>query len=324
MFPELQEIANIRSRLVRNMWSQDMRFSHYNILSKEITKEIEKGCDGVIITHGTDMMAVTSAALAFTLEDLPIPVILVGSQRSSDRGSSDAGMNLICAARFITGSDFGEVGICMHEGMSDDSCLILPATKTRKMHTSRRDAFKPINAVAWARVNYSGGIEIICNDYKKKDKNRKIKLKLFKEGVKIGMLKQHSNMFAEEFLFYKNYDGLVVEASGLGNPPTTKIDDLTAESDKILKAIKTLIDKGVIVFLAPLTIYGRINMNVYENQRTIKELGVLGDQSDMLSETAFIKLAWLLSNYPKDVKMMMMENLRGEIAERIDTRAFLE
>ncbi|MFH0832539.1 MAG: Glu-tRNA(Gln) amidotransferase subunit GatD [Candidatus Aenigmatarchaeota archaeon] len=324
MFPELQDIANIRSRLVRNMWSQDMRFSHYNILAKEVAKELEEGCDGIIITHGTDMMAVTSAALAFILEDVPVPVILVGSQRSSDRGSSDAAMNLICAARFIANSDFSEVALCMHENMSDENCLILPATKTRKMHTSRRDAFRPINAQPFARVSYSGVIEFMNDSYKKKDIKRRLALKLIKENIKVGVIKNRNNMFADEFLFYSNYDGLIIEASGLGCSPISRIDDLTEESGKTLSAIKTLLENNVVVFLAPQTIYGRINMNVYEDQRIMKSLGVLGDQSDMLSETAYVKLAWALSNYPKEKTAdIMMQNLRGELSERNDSNTFL-
>ena len=115
MFPELRKIVNIRSRLVKNMWSQDMRFSHYNLLAKEIEKEIKAGSEGIIITHGTDTLHYTASALSFILEDLPKPVLIVGAQRSSDRGSSDAYLNLLNAVYFIVNNNFAEVGICMHE-----------------------------------------------------------------------------------------------------------------------------------------------------------------------------------------------------------------
>src|SRR3989344_3217277 len=145
LFPKLHDIASIDSRLLRNMWSGDMRFAHYNIMAKAIAEEIKKGVCGIIITHGTDTMGYTAAGLSFMLEGLNIPVILVGSQRSSDRGSTDAEMNLVCATQFIIKSGFKGVAICMHDTMSDDACVILPACKTRKMHSSRRDAFKSIN-----------------------------------------------------------------------------------------------------------------------------------------------------------------------------------
>ncbi|MBU4284214.1 MAG: Glu-tRNA(Gln) amidotransferase subunit GatD, partial [Nanoarchaeota archaeon] len=154
MFPELTKIANIKSRKIASMQSEMMRFVHYNLMAKEIEKEIKSGTEGIIITHGTDTMHYSSAALSFILEDLSVPVILVGSQRSSDRGSSDAGLNLISACYFIANSDFADVAICMHENLSDESCLILPALKTRKMHTSRRDAFKAINDTPIAIINF--------------------------------------------------------------------------------------------------------------------------------------------------------------------------
>ncbi len=324
MFPEIEKIANIKSRLIANIWSQDMRFSHYNLIAKEIAKEIKNNIKGVIITQGTDTLGYTAAALAFILEDLNIPVILVGAQRSSDRGSTDAAVNLICAAHFIAKTDFSEVAICMHESMNDDSCLILPACKTRKMHTSRRDAFKVVNTKPWARVNKNRNIEFLKHDYKKTDKNRKLKLKLFKDNIKVAILKQHVNMFAEQFLFYKDYNGLVIESTGLGCLPITKKDRYSEESEKILKTIKELVKNNVIVVEAAQTIFGRICLNVYEDQRNAQQIGVLGNYNDMLAETAFIKLAWLLSNFPKDqVKELITINLRGEISERT-SEDFLE
>ena len=319
MFPELADIANIRSKLVRNMQSEFMRFAHYNLLAKEIEKEVKEGVDGIIITHGTDTMHYSSAALAFILNDLPVPVILVGAQRSSDRGSSDAFQNLISAAYFIAHSDFGEVAICMHHSMSDKHCVILPATKTRKMHTSRRDAFRPINIKEFARVNFEDKkIHFENSDYARKDKKRKLNLMLINEKLKIGLLKQHPNMTAEEYLSYKDFDGLVIELFGLGHAPTYEIDEFTKEHPKIKEAI-TLLCKKMPVIGAPQTIYGRIQMNVYSPGRELIEIGVLGNNADMTPETAFIKLAWLLSNFKKEeIKELIAKNFRGEISERTE------
>ncbi|MFH1332096.1 MAG: Glu-tRNA(Gln) amidotransferase subunit GatD [archaeon] len=324
MFPELGKIANIKSRLVRNMMSDDMRFAHYNLMAKEVEKEIKSGANGVIITHGTDTMHYSSAALSFILEDLSAPVILVGAQRSSDRGSSDAFVNLICAAYFIAKADFAGVAICMHENVSDNNCLILPATKTRKMHTSRRDAFRPINTKPWARVNYDSGNVIFLNsDYRKKEKKNP-SLKLFKPALKVGILKVHPNMYASEVDAYKGFDGLVLEGTGLGHAPISVIDEFTKEHKKVLSSIKRLNDKGTVVVMAPQTIYGELQMNVYAPGREIQEAGVIGNYCDMTPETAFIKLAWLLSNYPKaKVKELFVQDLRGEISKKISADEFL-
>ena len=318
MFPELQKIANIESRLVRNMWSQDMRFGHYNIIAKEIEKEIKKGTDGIIVTSGTDTLHYTSSALSFMLEGLSIPVLVVGSQRSSDRGSSDAAMNLINAVYFMANTDYAEVGTCMHYSSSDDECAILPGTAARKMHTTRRDAFKAINQDPIALVNYKEeNIEIITKDYKKRS-DSKLTPKLFNEKIKVAVLKQFTNMYAEQFSFFEGYDGLVIESTGLGNLPVTEKDDLTKEHTKILKALEKLTKKTVVV-LSPQTVFGRLNLNVYENARTQQEVGILGNNNSMTTETTFIKLAWLLSNNkPEEVRELILKDLRGELKERTE------
>lgn len=313
MFPELAEIANIKSRLIRNMFSEDMRFAHYNLLAKEILKE-SKNSDGIIITHGTDTIGYTAAALSFILEDLNIPVILVGAQRSSDRPSTDAALNLICASHFITKTDFAEVAVCMHEKMNDESCLILPGCKTRKVHSSRRDGFKAINSKPIARVKIDGSVNFINAKFKKRS-NSKIKLKLFKDNIKVGLIKAHPNMYAKEFEAYKGFNGLLIEGTGLGHAPINKIDKETSEHLRILNSIKNLAKK-IPVAMSTQSISGRIDMNVYSTGRLLQDAGVIGNYSDMHPETAFIKLAWLISNHPKDIKKLFTENLRGEISKR--------
>ena len=195
--------------------------------------------------------------------------------------------------------------------------------KTRKFHTSRRDAFQPVNAKPIASVNYAKDkIKIIRKNYRKKS-NQKLNLKLFNEKIKVGIMKQHTNMFAEQFLFYKDYDGLVIEATGLACLPISQIDNMTKESDNIKKAIKKIIDSGCIVVNAPQTIFGRLNMNVYEDQRNAQAIGVLGNMNDMTPVTTFIKLAWLLSNYPKNkVKELITKNLVGEMNNRLTDDMF--
>ena len=331
MIPELADIANIDGCLVANIMSENIRFSHYNLLAKDIEKQIKKGVKGIIITHGTDTMHYTAAALSFILENLSIPVLLVGSQRSSDRGSSDGAINILSAAYFIAKSDFIGVAICMHENPNDENCLVLPGTKTRKMHTSRRDTFRPINTTPIARVNFKKKkIELIDKEYgdtkteKAKGNKKPLKLRLMNEKIKIGLLKIKPNLFPEEVSAYKGFDGLVIEGTGMGNAPVLVTDEQTRENSKIADELKKLC-KQTIVVMAPQTIYGRIQMNVYATGRELQNIGVLGNYSDMTPETTYIKLAWLLSNYNKkdDVKKLMLENLSGELTERTLKETFL-
>lgn len=318
LFPEIKEIANITSKLVGNMQSEMMRFAHYNILAKAVKEEAEQGADGVIITHGTDTMHFTSAAMTFALENLGIPVLLVGSQRSSDRPSTDAANNLICATTFIANSNFSGVGICMHEGTNDNSCIVLSGVKAKKLHTSRRNAFKGVNSKPLARITIENKKITLLSDFNKKDKKNKIVIKPFKEDLKIGILQPHTQMFAEEILAYKNFDGLVVELLGIGHLPTMKVDKYTDENEKIIEAIKLLSKKMPVVASAQ-TVFGRIDMNVYSPGKQLLEAGIIGNYSDIHTETAFIKLAWLLSNYKKEeIKELFEKNLRGELTKRTE------
>ncbi|MCX6707056.1 MAG: Glu-tRNA(Gln) amidotransferase subunit GatD [Candidatus Woesearchaeota archaeon] len=299
LFPELNDIANLESELISNMWSDDLRFAHFAIMAKVIEKHVKKGVDGIIIGMGTDNLAVGAAALAFILEKVPVPVIIVGAQRSSDRGSSDAGMNLICAANFIANSDFAGVAICMHGKAGDDRCLILPACKTRKLHASRRDAFKAVNDAPIASIDYkTKKIDFIKKDYKKKEKKGEILIKPKMED-KVGLLKIHVNMFPEQFSFFKGYKGLIIEGTGLGQTPGHASNPEAEIHKKIFPAIKEVVDSGCVVVMTTQCIFGRVSMNVYDKARDLLALGVISGE-DMLAETALVKLSWLLGNYPKD------------------------
>jgi len=302
--------------------SEDIHFSDYQRLSDSIRKHAKKGAHGIIIGHGTDTLTYTAAALSFMFEKINIPVLIVGSQRSSDRGSSDAASNLICAVEFITKSDFVGVAICMHNSTNDDKCAILPACKTRKMHTSRRDSFKAINDTPIALVDYEKRkIEFLKKEYNKKSGDNSVIVKdKFDPGV--GLLKTHTNMKHSLFEFFtKSYKAFVIEATGLGHAPT----NLGESNLKNYESLKRFIKKGGIVAITSQCIFGRVNPNVYTNLRRLSSIGCVFCE-DMLPETAFIKLAWLLGNYKDkdEVKRLLSTDLRGEINPRIEPEQYLK
>ncbi len=313
-FPELGKIANIESELIAQMWSDDLRFAHFTLIAKSIEKWVKKSVKGIIIGIGTDNLAVASAALSFMVEKSPVPIIFVGAQRSSDRGSSDAAMNIICAAEFIVGSDFAGVGICMHNSAQDDSCVILSGTKTYKLHSSRRDAFKPVNDGVIGLVDYkTRKIKMLKKKYPKKSSKLIVKSKM---EEKVGFLKIHINMFPEQISFFKGYKGLIIEGTGLGHIPGQAPNKEAAIHKKFYPALKKLIDAGCVVVMTTQCIFGGVNMNVYSKGRDLLELGVIPGE-DMLANTAFVKLSWLLANEKKDVLKLMREDLRGEINQKI-------
>jgi glutamyl-tRNA(Gln) amidotransferase subunit D len=316
MFPELSKITNIKTELVANMMSEDMSIKEYKKMAQAIKKNLDDPkIKGIIIGHGTDTLGYSAAILSFILENCNKAVLLVGAQRSSDRGSSDAGMNLICAAEFIRKTDFAGVAVCMHNSTNDNKCAILPGTKVRKMHTSRRDAFKAINDTPIALIDYNTKkIDWVKeeNDFKTKEKA------ILKDKIeeKVGLIKMHPNISEKLIEFYEKekYKGLIIEGTGLGHTPIGK-------NDSFVKAIKKLIDSGCIVGMTSQCINGRVHPKVYTNLRKLSDIGVIYCE-DMLPETAFVKLSWLLGNYSKkEAEELLPKNLRGEITEfsRTDT-----
>lgn len=315
--PELKDIACLDDIKVpfRKM-SEDLDYKDWQKLAQLTAKELN--CNkGVIITHGTDTMHFTSAALSFMLKNLSKPVVLTGSQRSSDRGSSDAFMNIICSAHAAL-SDIAEVGTCMHATTDDHYCYFIRGTKTRKMHTTRRDAFRSINEMPLAKVYPNGKIDIMNNNYKKRSDGDVVADIKFEP--KIALLKTYPGSEPEimDFLVKKGYKGFVIEGTGLGHVPTFA-------TKPWIPSIKKIIKDGIPVVVATQTIYGRINTNVYTNLRILYHDAKAIPAEDMMPEVAYVKLGWVLG-HTKDldkVRELMLTNTAGEITKRSEIETFL-
>lgn len=318
--PELPEIANISMNHLFSVWSQDLTYMEWQKLADAVAKEINAGARGVVITHGTDTMHYTAAALSFMLKNLNAPVVLTGSQRSSDRGSSDAFLNLIAATKLAANSDIAEVGICMHASSSDDKMAFIRGTKARKMHTSRRDAFRAINDKPIAYATQRGEISYI-SDYKKIEKTAaKVKAETKFEPL-VALLKTHPNSDPEVMQYYleKGYRGFIIEGTGLGHTPI----DVAHEGRSWLPHIKSAVGESAVVGMTSQTIYGRVHPNVYSPLRVLKNAGVVFCE-DMTPETAYVKLGWLLGNYDNEkARELLDKNMAGEINERITYDEFL-
>ncbi len=314
-FPELKDIANIKGRKLFDLLSEDMTPSHWQMIAKEVEKEIKSKADGVVLMHGTDILHYTSAALSFMLQNLPVPVVLVGAQRSSDRGSSDNLVNLVCAT-VAAKSDIAEVSVCMHGSMSDDFCYLHQGTKVRKLHTSGRNAFQSVNVLPFAKILYpEKRIEYLRTDYNKGDKKT---LKIDdKFNQNVGLIYTYPGI-KPEFIdsLSKFYEGIVIAGTGLGHVPANSFNDKLAKS--MIPSLKGLIDSGIPVVIAPQTIFGRINMNVYTAGRLLNEIGVIGNYCDWLPETSLVKLMFVLGHTKdmKKVREMMLTNMAGEIGKR--------
>ncbi len=313
-FPKLKKIAKIESKTLFQLLSEDMTPKHWEIIANEVKNKINEGKEGIILMHGTDTMHYTASAIAFAIQNPSIPIIFVGAQRSSDRPSSDNEMNMMNAV-FLAKKDIAEVGILMHATTNDDFAYFHKAVKARKMHTSRRDAFKSINTKPIAKLNYEENKIEYLTKYRRRNK-KKPKYEIhFNENV--GMLYIYPGIKEKLLENYLDYDGLILVGTGLGHVPTNALNKENANS--IIKGIKELIESDVKVAITSQTIYGRINLNVYSTGRRLKEIGVIGHGLDMTPETAFVKLSWILGKEKKykKVKELYEKNIVGEICERI-------
>jgi glutamyl-tRNA(Gln) amidotransferase subunit D len=304
--PELADVARVDTEIVYSIYSENLTQKNWSELAQTVAKRIAEGVDGVVIAHGTDTMAYTSAALSFALQKLPVPVILVGAQRSSDRPSSDAASNLIGAVKAAGEAPFAEVGLAMHETVSDIATVIHRGTKVRKCHTSRRDTFKSINGFPMARVK-DLNINMETNEYQQRDPNKRLVLKPnFSE--KVALVKFYPGLDPSIINFYVDNDmkGILLEGSGLGHVSKFCFD-----------AIKNAVAKGVVVALASQCIWGRVNMNVYDTGRDLLSFGVV-PLEDMFPETGLVKLMWALgqTNDTKEVIKLMKTNIAGEFSPR--------
>jgi len=299
--PELEEIANYNCRMIYSILSENMRPTYWVELARAVYEEIKNGADGIIITHGTDTMMYTAAALSLMIET-PVPIVLVGSQRSADRPSSDNAMNAICAAVVAT-SDIAEVCVVMHGSTSDDFCNIHRGTKVRKMHTSRRDAFQSINSRPIGRVEYpSRAVKMQSSFVKRGEKKLALHDKL---ESKCALIKYATGSSNESLLFHSGsgYKGIVIEGTGLGHVSTEWIP-----------LIKTVTDAGIPVVMTSQCISGRVCDRVYDTGRDILKAGAI-EAEDMMSEVALVKLMWVLGQTQdiENVKAMMQTNIAGEM-----------
>ena len=297
--PRLGELARFRSHQIATILSENMTPAIWEELAGRIHDEIQDGVPGVIVTHGTDTMSYTAAAVSFMVQT-PVPVVFVGSQRSADRPSSDNVMNALCSASAAL-SDLGEVAVVMHGTTSDDFCAVHRATRARKMHTSRRDAFRSVGVPPVGKVDYPS-LEVSLTGEAVRRGTRRL---AFHEGLeeRVGLLFFHPGISPGIIASFEGYRGLVVAGTGLGHVSTACIP-----------ALESLIDSGTHVVMTSQCMHGRVCDRVYDTGRDLLSIGVI-EGEDMLPETAMVKLMWVLAREddPGKVRDLMQNDLAGEI-----------
>jgi glutamyl-tRNA(Gln) amidotransferase subunit D len=301
--PELMDLCNIRAKVLYSILSENMTVAHWQGLARAIGEELNSGAVGAIVPHGTDTMGFTSAALSFMLKNLTGPVVCVGSQRSSDRPSSDATMNLLASTRLCVDSDLGEVVVVMHGEPSDSYCLAHRGTKVRKMHSSRRDAFASVNAHPIARIE---GPEIQFSGHYLKRSEGPVEVRDKIDG-RASLLYFYPGFEEEHFdLIASHVKGVVVAGTGLGHV-----------SEQIISSVRKAVKRGVHVVVTTQCLHGAVNLNVYSTGRDMIAAGAL-PVGDMLPETAYVKLMWAMGQTDdyEEVNKLMLTNIAGELTDR--------
>lgn len=306
LVPELADIARLELETIFNIFSEDMTPKRWEAIAERVAEKLRGGAVGVVVAHGTDTMGYTAAALSFALANLPGPVALVGAQRSSDRPSSDTALNLVSAVTVAARAPFAEVVVVMHGETSDTYALVHRGTRVRKCHTSRRDAFRSINSEPLAVVR-GGRVEVLLDDFSPRRSPEDLVLRNgFDERV--ALVKFYPGMSPEviDFLVDKSYHGIVIEATGLGHV-----------REELLSSIGRAVEEGVAVAIASQCLWGRVNLNVYRRGVQLLKLGVIPCE-DMIPETAFVKLSWVLDKTRdlEEVRRMMMTCYAHEMSPR--------
>ncbi len=296
-YPELNSMCQVDARILMSRLSEDIRPEDWMTMANEVVAAFKSGSKGVIIAHGTDTLGYTAAALSFVL-DVPGPVVLVGSQRSSDRPSSDAAHNLLSATRFALEGTPG-VYVVMHGETGDGPCDVMVGTKVRKMHSSRRDAFRAINSMPIATVTKDA---LTWIDKPNTASAEPKVIGSFEPAVDI--VYAHPALDPERLKAnLAGLKGCIIAGTGLGHLGTQH-----------LKVIEDSIASGTFFCMTTQCIHGRVNMNVYSSGRDLEAIGVI-PLEDMLTETALVKLMWALTS-STGTKEIMTTGLKGELAKR--------
>jgi len=298
--PELGKIANIDTEVLFSEYSENLQPDHWTQIAEKLDSLANSDYKGILIAHGTDTMHYTSSFLSFALAGFSIPIALVGSQRSSDRASSDAAINLIAASKFLVESNTKGIFLVMHHNDNDQTVACHVGTRVRKNHTSKRGAFETMGGDP-AFIIAEGIIKKNIQDEFFKDAKYNPRIKI---DTKVALVKYHPGYDPKliENLIQTGCKAIIFEGTGLGHVGRTMYDVVkkAKENDLFLGMTSQCID-------------GRVRMTVYESGRDLLDLGIT-PLENMTPETSLVKAMWALGN-SKDVdemKALMLENIASE------------
>ncbi len=300
--PELSKIANIDTEVLFSEYSENLLPEHWMKIAEKLNSCSRSEYKGIIIAHGTDTMQYTAAALSFSLQGYPKPVALVGSQRSSDRPSSDAALNLLSAAKFLVKTDASGIFVVMHNSTSDDEIACHWGTRVRKNHTSKRNAFQTVGGspafiVRKDSIERNPSFGFIQKPFNPRiNFNNKVMLIKYYPGLDPTLI---------DHIISSDYKAIIFEGTGLGHVGRT-----------MYESIERAKRKGLFIGMTSQCIDGIVRMTVYDSGRDLLNLGVT-PLGNMIPETALVKAMWALANAKdsNEMEKIMKENIALEISD---------
>jgi len=298
--PEIAKIANVDAQVLFSEYSENLQPEHWKEIAKKLDSVAKSDYTGIIIAHGTDTMHYTSSFLSFALSGFPIPIALVGSQRSSDRPSSDAALNLIAAARFLTESKAKGIYVIMHNDSNDDTIACHKGTRVRKNHTSKRGAFETVGDNPAFIITENKILKNMNDEFFKSEKYEP-KLDL---DSKVALVKYHPGYDPRQIkdLAELGFGAIIFEGTGLGHVGNT-----------MYNIIKDTKEQGLFLGMTSQCIDGHVSMTVYDSGRDLLELGIV-PLENMIPETALVKAMWAYGNSKnaEGIKELMLRNIASE------------
>ena len=237
--PEYKQICNINCVQPFSVDSTNITPDHWLRIASVIEHNYND-YDGFVVTHGTDTLAYTAAALSCLIENCQKPVVLTGSQRPISEIDTDAKKNILDSLLFACS---GHNGVCVVF-----AGRIIDGLCAKKINTKSDDAFRSINMP-----------EITVAE--KHNKTVKFYHRLCKD---VFVIRLTPGMDKSVFEFAKKFKGVVVEGYGLGGLP-----------DVYLDVISDLIENGTVVAVTTQVMNEGCDMSVYEVGRQIKEKNIV-------------------------------------------------
>nr|WP_300094617.1 asparaginase [Sedimentibacter sp.] len=276
--PEIKEFCNVDTIQLLNIDSTNIQPEYWVLMTESIEKNYDK-YDGFVISHGTDTMSYTSAALSYLIQNSDKPIVVTGSQKPINADITDAKKNLLDSFRFAAEKDVKGVYLVF-----DGKAII--GTRARKVKSKSYSAFESINFPVAAIIDDTRITRYIRNEHDHENETVKFYKSIYPS---IFLLKLVPGMEPDVLDYIgEKYEGVVIESYGVGGLPFL-------DKRNFLEKLGGLTEKGKIVVVATQVMFEGSDMGVYEvGVRALKQFNVL-QAYDMTIEAAITKLMWIMA-----------------------------